>query len=93
LEQNSISVASKYIIQNIEENDKTLNELKKSLLTIESDKMDKANIKNNIDTVLGFISDFVTNFGSLDIGEKKNAIRLIFKEIVYDGENLRVKFF
>lgn len=92
LSGSSNSSAGKYIIKSIEENDKKLQELNRQLLDLDIIKDSKSNVEEQIEMIIDNIHTFVTEFETLDLQAKKRILKIIFKEITWDGETLEVKF-
>jgi site-specific DNA recombinase len=70
LAQNQNSSASKYIIQQIENIDTQISEIRKKLRDIEDERETSLIEQMNIEIIQGLMKDFTDNYESLDFEEK-----------------------
>jgi len=78
-------VASKNIIQSIELNDKKIQELNRKLLDTETSQ-------NDVELILDSIGILLDTFDTIDILAKQRLLRIILKDITWDGEKLILNF-
>lgn len=90
LSENQGSVASKYIIKQIEELDSRINELKKKLKNIENEKTHSALERENVKILLQSIDRFHNRFDDADVFERRKLIQAIVSRIVWDGHDLNI---
>lgn len=91
LGSNSSSTAAKYIISEMEKVDKQIAGLKYELMEIESN--DRKRIKANKDTEDKYkmVCEIVDRLDTADYDELNGLIKNLFKECIWDGNNLKVK--
>ena len=90
LSQNQNSVASKYIIAQMEELDKKIYEVNKNLEEVSKKNEHMLLNKMNINLYLDFIRNFSSNIDNLTYEEKKKFLQFIIDKITWDGEKLEV---
>ncbi|MBO8162049.1 MAG: recombinase family protein [Thermosipho sp. (in: Bacteria)] len=90
LSQNKDSKAAKYIIEQIEEFDSKIIDIKTRLENLNESKEITKLERNNIDIVLKLIKDFSNNVDKLGFEEKKKLLNQIIDEIWWDGEKLGI---
>ena len=78
-------MASKNIIQSIELNDKKIQELNRKLLDTETSQ-------NDVELILDSIGILLDTFDTIDILAKQRLLRIILKDITWDGEKLILNF-
>lgn len=93
LAKNEQSIAAKYIIEQIEELDKKVKEIRKELYNVEEETENSLLEQNNIEILKDMLSYFNNNIDNLKFDEKKNLIKRIVKEVTWDGENLEIKMY
>ncbi|QGU94933.1 recombinase family protein [Clostridium bovifaecis] len=91
LAQNTSSTAAAHIIKQIEKLDKELNNLKFELNDVER-KKDNSLVKQiNFDMLQEHLSKLSANIDTMDFENKKKILKSIIKEIVWDGEKLKIR--
>lgn len=91
LAENSSSSAAPYIIKQIEKLDKQINSLMLKINDIEKRNNDSIIGQINLDILEKQLREFVANIDDLNFDDKKELIQSIVKEIVWDGERLKIK--
>lgn len=91
LAQNSSSTSAPYIIKQIEKLDKDLNSLRLKLNAIEEENNNTLVEKINLEILQQQLSKFKANVDTMDFDIKKKLLTSIVKEIVWDGEKLKIK--
>ncbi|WFD11028.1 recombinase family protein [Tepidibacter hydrothermalis] len=90
ISQNQSSTASKYLINQIEEFDNKINEIKKELNDITEDNEITLLKKINIDLYVELLTHFSSNIDSLTFEEKKQLLNELISNITWDGEKLEI---
>jgi site-specific DNA recombinase len=90
LAQNAGSVASKYIIQQIEELDTEYKNLKTKLGTINEQTEQDLIQQMNIDILFENLIDFKENFDTWPFEKQKRSIANICKELRWDGKKVKI---
>lgn len=90
LAQNKNSHASKYIINQIEEYDKKIKELKSKLETIEETKENVISKQSDLKNILNLIRNFSKNADKLEFSEKRKLLNDLIDEILWDGTKLEI---
>jgi len=90
LSENKDSIASKYIIKQIEEYDAKIIHLKNEMDKIISNEDYEKDYRENIDFALALANDFSNNIDKLNFDEKKILLNKIIDNIVWDGEVLEI---
>jgi site-specific DNA recombinase len=93
LAQNASSVASTYIIKQIEDFDKKLIESKRQLENLDEQTEETLLQQINIATLEQQLNYFSSSVDSLPFEEKKKLLRSIVESIVWDGDMLYIKIF
>lgn len=91
LGSNSSSTAAKYIVSELENIDKQLSGLKYELLEAESNERKHARAVKNTDDKYKMVCHIVDSLDTADYDEVNGLIKDLFKECIWDGENLKVK--
>lgn len=90
ISQNKNSSASKYLINQIEEFDKKINQTKKELANI-TDDTEISSLKNiDIDSYTQLLTDFSSNIHALTFEEKKLCLKALIDRITWDGKKLEI---
>ncbi|QUH20130.1 recombinase family protein [Alkaliphilus sp. B6464] len=90
LSENQGSVASKYIIKQIEGLDSKINDLKKKLKNLENEKTHSALERENVKILLQSIDRFHDRFDDADIFERRKLVQAIVSRIVWNGHDLNI---
>ncbi|MEJ8554527.1 recombinase family protein [Tepidibacter sp. Z1-5] len=90
ISQNQNSSASKYLINQIEEFDKKINQIKKELASITENKEITLLKKINIDSYVQLLTDFSSNVDILSFEEKKRFLNELIDKITWDGKKLEI---
>lgn len=93
LANNKESIASKYIIQQIEKLDSEIKNIKKQIEKLDDAVDDDIIKKYNISILKQLLKDFNQNIDKLDFQEKRALIKKIIKKINWDGENLKIDIY
>lgn len=93
LASNKESVASKYIIEQIENLDSEIKNIKSQIDTLEESVDDSLIKKYNISILKQMLKEFNQNIDNLEFQEKKRLIRKIIRKITWDGENLIIDIY
>ena len=92
LQENMQSVASRYLVEQIEVLDKQYSSLSRKLLNANRVNAAKAAYQNNVDNVYQGICYLIHNFDILSYEEKNELIRRTVKKCVLDEGNLQIIF-
>jgi site-specific DNA recombinase len=92
LQDNINSTASKYIILQIEELDKSLQKLKLELRESQMLVQSKINENDRVDSIYNSICTYLEQFDRLDYDEKNAYLKDIIKSCVWDGTELNIAF-
>jgi site-specific DNA recombinase len=90
ISQNKNSSASKYLINQIEEFDKKINQTKKELANITDDTEISSLKKIDIDSCTQLLTDFSSNIHALTFEEKKLCLKVLIDKITWDGKKLEI---
>lgn len=85
------SIAAKYIITEIEKLDRILSGLKYELMEIDSIERKRSNAQHNKEAKYNLVCTIVDNLETAEYDEINGLIKSLFKECVYDGQNLHIK--
>ena len=91
LGNNSRSSAAKYIVTEIEKLDRQLSGLKYELLEIDSIEHKHSKIQHDKEAKYNLVCEIVDNLETADYDDINELIKELFKECVWDGENLHIK--
>lgn len=91
LSQNSSSTAAKYIIDDIEKIDRKLSGFKYELMEVGISERNLRNAEQNKETKYKMVCEIVDNLETADYDEINRLIKELFRECVYDGQDLRIK--
>lgn len=86
LSQNTESVASKYIITEIEKLNQDIDVLNNKLNDLCNIKTDISSLDMNLDVILDAFNKFENNFDDADISTKRFLLSTIIDEITWDGD-------
>lgn len=87
------TVASSYLIKQIEEFDKKSKEVFAKIEDLKKQREAREIYDNQFDIVKDTLISFSKSFDTMSMEHKRNALRLIIEEIVWDGENVHIYFF
>jgi site-specific DNA recombinase len=90
LSQNNDSVASKYIITQIEEFDKKVNKVKEEIKKVDYDQETILIEKMNLDSYIDLLKNVSSNIDTLTFEEKKKYLNQLIDKITWDGQKLEV---
>ncbi|KZL89700.1 recombinase family protein [Clostridium magnum] len=82
------SVASKYIVTKIEKLDFELKEINKKITDLKSKQKQNSINKINIKMFKDHLNYAANNIDKLELEEQKKLVKNIFKEVIWDGENI-----
>ena len=82
--------ATDYINQRIEELDKEIKVSEQRLANLKNLTEENALSDNELDVLRDILSSFANSFDTMNIEEKRAAIRTFVKRIVWDGENIHM---
>lgn len=91
LSSNSGSAAAKYIISEIEKLDQELSGLKYELMEIRNIEHKRSKAQHNKELKYKLVCEIVDNLENADYDEINGLIKELFKECIYDGQNLHIK--
>lgn len=83
-------VATEYINQHIEELDKEIKASEQRLADLKNLTEENALSDNEFDVLRDILSSFASSFDTMNIEQKRAAIRTFVKRIVWDGENIHM---
>ncbi len=85
------STASKYIVSEIEKLDRKLSGLKYELMEIDSIERKRSHAQHDKEAKYNLVCAIVDSLETADYDEINGLIKELFKECVYDGQNLHIK--
>ena len=83
-------VATEYINQHIEELDKEIKASEQRLADLKNLTEENVLSDNEFDVLRDILSSFASSFDTMNIEQKRVAIRTFVKRIVWDGENIHM---
>jgi len=92
LQDNSESIAAKYIIAEIEKLDKQMAGLNYELREVEFKEQENNKRKENINIIHEKICNYLDKFDTLPYNDKVKYLQDIIKECIWDGKNLIITF-
>lgn len=93
LANNKESIASKYIIEQIENIDLKIKNIKSEIDILEESVDDNLMQKYNISILKQMLKEFNQNIDNLEFQEKKQLINKIVEKITWDGKNLKIDIY
>lgn len=93
LAKNKESVVAKYIIEQIENLDSKIRDLKNQVAEIEESSEEDILRQHNIEIMKELLLNFNKNIDKLDFQEKKALLNRIVKQVTWDGENLKIDIY
>jgi site-specific DNA recombinase len=90
LAESDSSIASKYIIEQIENFHKKITEINTKLQELDEEKESTFIEQMNVDLLEESIHKLIENFHNIDFNEKKSLLNQIIEYIHWDGEHLEV---
>ncbi len=91
LSQNNSSSAAKYIIDDIEKLDRKLSGFKYELMEVGISEQNHKKAEQNKETKYKAVCEIVDNLETSDYDEINGLIKELFRECIYDGQNLHIK--
>lgn len=91
LSSNTESTAAKYLIQEIENLDKKITELKYELINAERNERNTKNHQKETEDKYKAVCHIVDNMETLDYDELNGLMKELLKECVWDGASLKIK--
>lgn len=87
------SIASEYLLSQIEDLHEKNAQVLKKVEELKRQKESSEVYDNQFDMIEEMLRSFSKSFDTMSMEHKRNALRLIIEEIVWDGENVHIYFF